>query len=67
MNIYSKPYTSIGGYKCRMWYHFGITITFKRQCKLIGYFDNYYDGSFHNFYIYPIWIHWHKRPEMCDG
>lgn len=58
MDFYSKPYISINGSKCRIWYHFGITITLKKQFKLFG----YYDGNCHNFYIYPIWFHWHKRP-----
>jgi len=66
MNFFSKTYTSIGGFSARTWYHFGICFSFEKSFKWIGYYDNYYDGSFHNFYIYPMRISWHKRPLRCD-
>lgn len=69
MNIYSKPYISAGGYKCRMRYHFSINLLLKKQYYIDGYFGYkpfYYDGMFHQFCIYPIRIDWWKRPEIIN-
>lgn len=67
MNLYSKPYISNGGYKCRMCYHFSLSRYVKNVCdKKFGYWYIYYDGYFHNFSIYPIVLSWYKRPEMID-
>jgi len=66
MNFYSKSYISIGGYKCRMWYHFSINFIIDKTMydKFYGYNDWYYDGTFYHFNLYPIRIDWWKRPEI---
>jgi len=67
MTLHGKPYTSIGGYNCRMIYHFSINVLFKKQYYddgKYGYRPMYYDGWLHSFCIYPIRIDWWKRPEI---
>lgn len=69
MDFYSKPYKSIGGYTCKMWYHFSINILFNKEMheKKFGYHNFYYDGLFHFFSIYPIRIDWCKRGIIVDA
>lgn len=67
MNWYGKPYTSVGGYTCRYWYHFSINLLFKKKYYPDGYFGYkpfYYDGYYHSFALYPIRIDWHKLPQI---
>ena len=69
MDWYSKSYKSIGGFKCKYWYHFSVQLRLKKydyMDKLYGYSPVQYDGWFHIFNIYPIRIHWHKRPILAE-
>ena len=69
MNLYGKPYISIGELKCRMCYHFSIKwwVDVEIDAKKFGYWFIYYDGYYRFFSIYPIVIRWHKIPEEIDN
>lgn len=64
VNKYSKPFTSIGGFKSRIWHCYGIEWYRKAHDKRWGYWQIYFDGAFHHFGLGVFTLFWWHRPDM---
>lgn len=63
INIYSKPFISVGGFKTRVWHCYGIELYNWKHRKRWGYWQFYFDGPFHHFGLGIFTIFWWHMPD----